>query len=113
MNIETNTLEAPGCNGTRVKKLHEEEGLQILRVDVEPGGEIPVHTHDCAATMVILEGTARAIGKGDRIVKKGDVVVKTAKEPHGFSDIKEPFSFISLSTDDGIVRPDGWNMRFL
>lgn len=111
--MSTETLEAPGCKETTVKKLHEENGLQILRVDVAPGGEIPLHAHDCAATMVILKGTARALGKGDRIVKKGDVVVKTAKEPHGFSDIKNPFSFISLSTEDGIVRPDGWNMRFL
>lgn len=111
--MDTDMLEAPGCRRTRVRKLHEEGGLQILRVDVEPGGEIPLHEHDCAATMVILEGSARALGKGERIVKKGDVVVKTPHQPHGFTDINGRFSFISLSDAAGIVRPDGWDMSFV
>jgi quercetin dioxygenase-like cupin family protein len=113
MDMNTETLGAPGCKRTTVQKLHDERGLQILRVDVEPGGEIPLHEHDCAATMVILEGTARALGKGERVVQKGDVVVKTPHEPHGFTDISGRFSFISLSTDAGIVRPDRWDMTFV
>lgn len=111
--MNTEMVEVPGCSKTTVKRLHEEHGLQILRVDVEPGGEIPLHAHDCAATMVILDGSARALGNSERIVKKGDVVVKIPHEPHGFSDIKGRFSFISLSDEDGIVRPDRWDIAFL
>lgn len=111
MNIDM--LDAPGCQKTKVHKLHEEQGVQILRVEVEPGGEIPLHAHDCAATMVILQGSARALGKSERIVKKGDVVVKAAHEPHGFGGIKDRFAFISISDESGILRPGGWDMTFL
>ena len=110
--MKTDKLEVPGCKKTTVRKLHEEPGLQILRVDVEPGGEIPLHAHDCAATMVILEGSALTLGKGERVVKKGDVVAKSPHEPHGFSNIREGFSFVSLSDEAGILRPDGWDMRY-
>lgn len=113
MKTNTDTLAAPGCKKTTVRKLHEEHDLQILRVEVEPGGEIPLHAHDCAATMVILEGSARALGKRERVVTKGDVVVKTPHEPHGFSDIKGRFSFVSLSSDEGILRSEGWDMKYL
>jgi quercetin dioxygenase-like cupin family protein len=107
------TIAVPGCRRTLVTKLYEERGKQILKVDVEPGGEIPLHAHECAATMIILEGTARALGKGDRIVQKGDMVVKAPQEPHGFTDVTERFSFISISDKAGIMREDAWDMVYL
>src|SRR5713226_6744271 len=97
-------IDALGCRLTTVEALSTQEGVQVLKVRVEPGGEIPLHQHDCAATMVVVSGSARTLGKDGRLARKGDVVVKAANEPHGFVDITEPFCFISISEGGGIVR---------
>ncbi len=111
--MKSEILEVPGCSQTTIRKLFEEEGLQILEVEVQPGGEIPLHTHDCAATMVILDGKARALGNHERQVNRGDVVVKQPHEPHGFDGIDGPFSFVSISNENGIVRSNGWDLKYL
>ncbi len=105
-------VQVPGCRGTLVQRLLSGDGLQVLSVDVEPGGEIPLHSHDCAATMVITKGRARALGNSPRLVAAGDVVVKAPKDPHGFAEISEPFSFISISDRDGILHNDGWDVVY-
>lgn len=111
--MNTATIEVPGCRGTTVQNFVSDGKLQVLMVEVQPGGEIPLHAHDCAATMVITKGSARTLGKDGRVVAKGDVVVKGPREPHGFSDVKEPFAFLSISDGEGIVRPQGWDMAYL
>jgi len=110
--MNTPKIAVPGCIGTFVTEVLEEEGCQILKVDVEPGGEIPLHSHACSATMVIMRGKSRALGKGERMVKKGDVVVKAPHEPHGFTEVTEPFSFLSISDNKGIMQRDGWDMKY-
>jgi len=110
MNPETITV--PGCIGTTVKHLFSDEGQQVLMVEVTPGGEIPLHAHECSAVMVITKGKARTLGKDGRVVSKGDVVVKAPREPHGFSEIGEPFAFLSISDGKGIVSPEGWDMKY-
>lgn len=106
-------IEVPGCAKTTVRRLHEESGLSILLVEVEPGGEIPLHTHTCAASMVVVSGSALTLGKNGRIVKKGDVVTKAALESHGFTNVNEQFSFISIADLDGILLSDGWDMEYI
>lgn len=108
---ETRT-PVPGCQGTNVRELLSQESLHVLYVEVEPGGEIPMHTHACAATMVVTQGQARGLGKGDRLVTKGDVIVKAANEPHGFTEVRKPFAFISISDGAGIRKADGWDMQY-
>src|SRR5688572_15047557 len=103
----------PGCKGTTVQQIFSGDGVQVLRVEVQPDGEIPLHQHNCAAKMVIVQGRARALGKVERIAAKGDVIVKAANEPHGFTDVTEPFVFLSISDGDGIVKPDRWDMDFV
>jgi quercetin dioxygenase-like cupin family protein len=110
--MNNESIMAPGCTGTRVQKLADFEGVQVLKVDVEPGGEIPLHTHECAATMVVIKGKARTLGECSRAVAQGDVVVKIPNEPHGFSEVREPFSFISISDNAGILRQDGWDITY-
>lgn len=103
-------MQVPGCRGTTVRKVTRAHRLQFLEVNIKQGGEVPLHTHDCAATMVITRGSARKLtgkGLGER-VEAGDVVVKAAREPHGFTRIgKGGFQFISLSGSQGIVRKGG------
>ncbi len=103
----------PGCRGTTVHQLLTERGLQVLKVEVEPGGEIPLHSHECAATMVVMKGRARTLGKDGRFAAAGDVVIKAPKEPHGFTDITEPFSFISISNEEGILREEDWDLAYV
>lgn len=105
-------IAIPGCLGTTVQKLFSKDGTQVLRVEVEPGGEIPMHMHECAATMVIIKGSALALGCSPRLVSTGDVVVKTPNELHGFAEIKEPFGFISVSDNQGIMQNDQWDIAF-
>lgn len=113
--MEMKQIEVPGCKGTTVQNLYTIPRMQVMKVDVSPGGEIPMHKHSCAATMVIMKGEAKALGKGkDRVVRKGEIVAKAGNEPHGFTEVKEPFSFISISYDDGIMRnPNNWDMEYL
>jgi len=102
----------PGCVGTTVEMVGEGTGFQVLRVSVADGGEIPIHAHECAATMVILEGTARTLGKDGRHVKAGDVVTKAAREPHGFTDATGSFAFLSVSTGVGILNGGSWDLKY-
>jgi quercetin dioxygenase-like cupin family protein len=111
--MKSEKVAVPGCKGTTVQNLLSEEGLQILKVEVGRGGEIPLHSHECTATMVVIKGKARALGKSGQIVSKGDVVVKSPNEPHGFTDIEEPFCFISISDNKGIMLANGWDMKYL
>lgn len=105
-----NQVLVPGCPGTTVRELQPAHGLQFLEVNIESGGEVPLHTHECASTMIVTRGSARKLtrnGKSER-VKQGDVIAKAAKEPHGFTEVgEEGFQFISLSDNAGIVRQDG------
>ena len=106
-------LQVPGCKRTFVRKLFGDNGQQVLHVEVEPGGEIPLHSHGCAASMFVLCGQARTLGHESRSVKPGDIVVKKPNEPHGFTDIRDSFSFISISADDGIVHTDNkWDITY-
>lgn len=103
-------VPVPGCTGTTMRELQSAHGLQFLEVNIERGGEVPLHTHDCAATMIVTRGVAYKLtenGKGEQ-VKQGDVIVKAAKEPHGFTSVgEEGFQFISLSDNGGIVHQGG------
>lgn len=104
------TMTVPGCAGTTVRELRPVHGLQFLEVNIERGGEVPLHTHECAATMIVTRGSARKLtenGKSE-LVKSGDVIAKAAREPHGFTEVgEEGFQFISLSDNGGIVRQVG------
>ena len=107
-------ITVPGCKGTTVEELVSENDIQILKVMVEPGGEIPLHTHKCAATMVVVKGEAKVLGKKDKqIANQGDIIVKSSMEPHGFTDVKKPFCFVSISDGKGILQNDGWDLKFM
>ncbi len=103
----------PGSRGTTVQEILTENGVQVLKVEVESGGEIPLHAHECAATMIVLRGSARALGKNSRIVREGDVVTKVPHEPHGFNEIADGFVFISVSNQAGIIKAGRWDLEYL
>jgi quercetin dioxygenase-like cupin family protein len=106
-------LIVPGCKGTTAQKLLQDETVQVLKIEVEPGGEIPLHAHECAATMIIITGSASTLGKNGRKVHAGDVVVKSPNEPHGFANVNERFEFISVSDNKGIMREEEWDLQYI
>lgn len=113
--MQNQEIVVPGCLGTTVRKLKSNHGLQFLEVTIAHGGEVPLHTHECAATMIVTHGSARKLtGDGkEELVKPGDVITKQAHEPHGFADIgDEGFRFISLSENDGIVQGETMDIAF-
>ncbi len=99
----------PGCPGTTVTPLPGAHGLQFLQINMEKGGRVPLHSHACAATMIVTHGTARKLlaeGKSEP-VKPGDVICKAPHEPHGFDEVgPEGFAFVSISDGNGIVQGD-------
>ncbi|HLC79759.1 MAG TPA: hypothetical protein VJG83_05055 [archaeon] len=111
--MENEFVKVPGCKETEVKELYHDNQTQISVVQVARGGEIPMHCHDCAATMIITKGSAKAIGKDYKIVKNGDIVVKKPKEAHGFTQIKEPFEFISVSEGNGIMHNGEFDIKYI
>ncbi len=102
-------IDVMNCRLTTVKK-KKVGGAHCLEVEVARGGKIPLHCHNCAAVMVVTHGSARKLiskGKGSR-VKPGSIVVKIAREPHGFDHIgKEGFKFLSFSDGKGILQGNG------
>jgi len=106
-------IQVPGCVATFAETIYEMPDVQILRVEVEPGGEIPMHKHDCAATMIVLSGEAWALGENERKVRKGDIIVKSPMEPHGFRDVRDFFVFISISNGEGIKRGAHWDIDYI
>jgi quercetin dioxygenase-like cupin family protein len=110
--MKKQNLSVPGCNKTKVEHLVTGDDFQVLKVDVAPGGEIPFHSHSCAATMLIIQGSAKVLGKTMEYTKIGDVIKKAPNESHGFVDISEPFSFISISYGKGILQDSKWDMNF-
>ena len=101
-------MKIEGCPGTSVKKMTPVHGLQCLEVSILPGGSVPLHSHSCAATMIVVAGEARKLtkdGRKGRLVRTGAVIIKQANQPHGFAGVgPNGFKFISLSEGKGIVR---------
>ncbi len=106
-------MEVPGTSKAYVQELLTQDGLQVMKVLVEKGGEIPMHRHDCAATMVVVAGKAKSLGTHGRMVQKGDIIVKKPNEPHGFAEVTEPFTFISISDEKGIMQKGHWDINYL
>ncbi|MHA2210657.1 MAG: cupin domain-containing protein, partial [Candidatus Thorarchaeota archaeon] len=67
--------------------------------EMQPGGIIPIHTHDEEHEIFILNGEAKVLGDCDKdVARKDDVVFIPADHPHGYdnTDGKEVFSFICV-----------------
>ncbi|MEO0094339.1 MAG: cupin domain-containing protein [candidate division WOR-3 bacterium] len=66
---------------------------------IEPGGEIPVHTHNnMEHEIFIIEGEGIMIdGISEIPVKKGDAILVLPNEKHGFvNNADNPFRFICI-----------------
>jgi quercetin dioxygenase-like cupin family protein len=106
----------PGV-GAYVLQAHGEPAhLEELLVEVEPNGEVPLHTHSVDATMIILDGTAKVLSEDHELngkqVSRGDVVFFEKERMHGFKAAASGLLF--LSRNGGIVGTPGapWDISF-
>lgn len=89
---------------------------QEILVEVEPNGDIPLHTHTVDATMIILDGAATVLsedgGLRGQSVSRGDVVCFEKNKRHGFKASGTGLLF--LSRNGGIVGEPGraWDIDF-
>lgn len=107
-------LVVPGSTGVTIEPLGSIGGVQLNKVRVAPGGQIPLHSHECNSGMGITQGSARTLGKDEnKPVRPGDYIYKPSGTLHGFTDIgAEGFEFISMSDGDGIVLNTGWDIAY-
>ena len=69
--------------GTRRRFLAQGDGgFYVQVVEIPPGFEAPVHSHDHAEVFVVLEGGCRF---GDEPMGPLDMTVVEADEPYGFT----------------------------
>jgi quercetin dioxygenase-like cupin family protein len=63
-------------------------GISLILVDAAPGQRVSLHRHPYDEVFVVHEGEAQAIvGKEERRLSAGDVVLIRAGEPHGFVNV--------------------------
>jgi quercetin dioxygenase-like cupin family protein len=105
-NLEEISPEIPQMTGTRDVTLQwlitKNDGAlhYVMRIfSIEPGGEIPVHTHtNMEHEMFVIEGAAVMNDGISKItVKKGNAILVLPNEKHGFVNISDkPFRFICV-----------------
>lgn len=67
--------------------------------EIQPGGIIPLHTHEEEHEIFVLEGQAKVIGELEgTVAKKDDVVFVPSNFPHGYDNTEGnvPFRFICV-----------------
>jgi len=106
----------PGVGAYVLRAQGEPAHLEELLVEVEPYGEVPLHTHGVDATMIILDGTAKVLSEDHELngkqVSRGDVVFFEKERKHGFKAAGSGLLF--LSRNGGIVggAGRGWDIAF-
>ena len=70
----------------------------MRRFVIQPGGFMPLHTNTVEHEQLVLAGEAQVeSADGPRRVKKGDVVLIPAGEPHSYRCVSDgPFEFLCL-----------------
>lgn len=65
-------------------------GISMFLVEAQPGRGAPLHIHEYDEILMMQEGRARiVVGDELREAAPGDIVVVTARTPHGFLNIGE------------------------
>ncbi len=91
-----------GARGVKIRwMINEENGADnfVMRhFEIEPNGHTPMHTHPWEHEIFILGGEGSvANGKGEEILKQGDVVFIPKDEKHQFKNTrKDPFTLLCM-----------------
>lgn len=110
--MKVKTTPLPGCVKTTVQEIYTHNDLQILKVDVEHNGEVPMHTHKSNVTMLVLSGFAHVIGDNNYVVQKGDIIKVKPEQPHGFTRVEQNLSFISIIEGDNLIQNGKYDISY-
>ena len=66
------------------------KGLTVIIEDIAPGDRIPLHTHPSEEAMIVATGAPRVrVGRDQRVVGPGAVMLIPAQMPHGAHNVTE------------------------
>lgn len=117
--IQTKFLHHAALPGVHVLPLGgkpERGSPQKILVIVEPGAEIPLHSHEGDANMHILAGAGNVLSDDETNgapVQPGDCVFFARLRAHGFKAAAQGLAF--LSENEGIVDADPrkWDLEMV
>jgi len=97
--VETETVNA-GKDATKQVLIGSDEGphFALRRFEIQPGGNMPLHTNTVEHEQYVLNGEAEIqIGNETHLVKKNNAVFIPAGIPHSYKVLgDEPFIFICV-----------------
>jgi quercetin dioxygenase-like cupin family protein len=85
--IDLNTVDKFTPDKPYRELLYDSPNLRVLVFNLEPGQELPVHSHpsDSDVALVILEGEGEFIGAHEMPARAGQAQIMPVGEPHGLS----------------------------
>ncbi|MCP4727914.1 MAG: cupin domain-containing protein [bacterium] len=98
--VEKEGLPIKGGEGAGIQWLIAEkqgaDAFYMRLVTIEPGGEIPLHSHDVVHEMFILKGKGAVLTEeGENNVSHGNFAYIEGEKVHGFKNLgDEDFMFI-------------------
>ena len=85
--IDLNTVDKFTPDKPYRELLYDSPNLRVLVFNLEPGQELPVHSHpsDSDVALVILEGEGEFIGAHEMPARTGQAQIMPGGEPHGLN----------------------------
>jgi quercetin dioxygenase-like cupin family protein len=83
--IDLNTVDTFMADRPYRELLYDSPNLRVLVFNLEPGQEIPVHSHssDSDVALIILEGEGKFTGAHEMPARAGLTQIMPVAEPHG------------------------------
>ena len=70
-----------------VSKESGAQGTQMGEVSMNPGSQIPLHTHNVEEAIILLEGTLETVvGREKKVIKGGTTLLAPAGVPHSLAN---------------------------
>lgn len=109
--VKTETVNA-GKDATKQVLIGPAEGphFALRRFEIQPGGNMPLHTNTVEHEQYVLNGEAEVqIGDETHFVKKNNAVFIPAGVPHSYKVLSdEPFIFICVvPNEDDVIEVVG------
>ncbi|MDC8004292.1 cupin domain-containing protein [Aureisphaera galaxeae] len=111
--------KVPGADNTYAKTLSQGADMEVQRVTILNGGNIPLHSHPFGQSYVVIAGEGAIVTpSGKSAVGPGAAGYFKPEEPHGWESEGGELVFVSSSaSEDGIyeaneVSGGKWNIHY-
>lgn len=116
----TSGNSVPGTTSTTAQTISQGPDMEVQRVVIRPGGEIPMHSHPFGQSYCVVEGQGViTTPRGKTNVDRGDAGYFAPNEPHSWQNTgKADLVFISSSAgEQGILEANEttggkWNIHY-